>query len=314
MKSALSLTQAIDFYLSTRRSLGFALKPDEQILRSLARRAQQVRHRGPLTEKLALDWARSPAEADSLWWARRLVVVRRFARFWHAFDRQVQVPPSGVFGSAYRRSPVHIYTAEEISGLLEAAAALTPAQSLRPATFRTLLGLLACTGLRISEALHLQIDDLDASAGTLLIRKSKFGQSRCLPLKPSSVAALKQYLRIRQSHHPQPNSGALFWTEKGRPLSYAVASTTFCRLRQQLGWTQSPIPRLHDLRHTFAVSRLIAWQRRGDDEVGRKMLALATYLGHSNIRHTYWYLSAVPELLALASKRLTSSVAKGGAL
>lgn len=310
MKASLSLTQAIDFYLNSRRPLGFALKGDEAILRSLARYAQQVRHRGPLTEKLVLEWARSPEQVSPLWWARRLLTAQRLARFWHAFDSKVRIPPSGVFGPAYRRGQAYIYTAEEISSLLKACESLEPTQSLLPATFKTLLGLLACTGLRISEALNLQTQDFDASAGTLLIGKSKGGQSRCVPLKSSAVTALKDYQRLRRKHYPQSENGPFFLTGKGRPLSYRKSGKIFRALRIQLSWKQSPAPRLHDLRHTFAVNRLIAWQRRSEDEVSRNILALATYLGHRNIRHTYWYLSAVPELLALVSERLTHSQVK----
>jgi integrase len=305
VKTSLSITQAIDFYLRSRRPLGFALNIDEGILRSLARYADQINHKGPLTEELVLQWARLPQQVDRLWWARRLVTARRFASFWHAFDPKVQVPPTGVFGPAYRRGHPYIYSADEITNLLDATENLTPVDGLLPSTFRTLLGLLACTGLRISEALKLQTHDFDAAAGTLLIQKSKGGQSRCVPIKPSAVLALKAYQRLCRKHYPRPDSSAFFLVEPGRPLSYKKASHTFGRLRTKLGWTQSPLPRLHDLRHTFAVNRLITWQRQGGDEVGRKILALATYLGHRNIRHTYWYLSAVPELLALASQRLT---------
>lgn len=312
MKASLSITQAIDFYLSSRRPLGFALKGDETILRSLARYARQVHHQGALTQDLILEWARLPKAGERLWWARRLLTAHRFARFWQVFDPKVQVPPSGVFGPAYRRGQAHIYTAEEIAGLLNACESLMPARSLWPATFKTLLGLLACTGLRISEALNLQTQDFDASAGTLQIRKSKGGQSRCVPLKSSAVTALKEYQRLRRKHHPQLSTSAFFLTGKGRPLSYRKAGKTFRFLRTQLGWKQSPAPRLHDLRHTFAVNRLIVWQRCGNDAVSRNVLALATYLGHRNIRHTYWYLSAVPELLVLASRRLRTFSHQGG--
>ncbi len=300
----LSLTKAIDFYLSTRRSLGFALKSAEKNLRSLARYAKAVHHRGSLTEKLALDWVRLPKKVKPTWWARRLGVVHRFARFWHEFDNRVQVPPSGVFGPEGRRGSVHLYTQNEIGSLLEAASALPPKESLRPATFYTLFGLLACTGLRISEALHLQTGDFDSAAGTLTIRRSKGGRSRYVPLKPSVIARLQDYRRLCQKRHLVAKTTAFFVSDTGKPLSYDQAVRRFRSLRKQLGWTQSPIPRMHDLRHTFAVNRLISWQRCGDAQVEQKILALATYLGHRNICHTYWYLSAVPELVVLTSKRL----------
>ena len=247
----LSLTKAIDFYLSTRRSLGFALKSNEKILRSLARYAKKVHHRGTLTEKLALDWVRLPQCTNPCWWARRLGVVHRFARFWHQFDNRVQVPPSGVFGPEGRRGSVHLYTQTEIGSLLKAASALPPKESLRPATFYTLFGLLACTGLRISEALHLQTGDFDSAAGILTIRRSKGGQSRYVPLKPSAMAKLQDYQRVCQKRHPVLKTTAFFLTDTGHPLSYMQATRRFRALRKQLGWIQSPRPRMHDLRHTL---------------------------------------------------------------
>jgi integrase len=307
MKSSLSLPQAVDFYLRSRRRLGFALKTEESLLRSVVAFAQRIHHRGPLTEAFAVDWARLPADANPMWWAKRLMVVRGLARFWQGFDPKIQVPSAGVLGSSNCRRPIHIYSPKEISQLLQAATTLSAAEGLRPATFKTLLGLLACTGLRISEALSLQLRDFDCSAATLMIRRSKGGQSRLLPLTPSSVKALQIYQRVRQEYCSHSSNTAFFLSENGKPLSYDQAKSTFRFLRKQLGWIKPPIPRLHDLRHTFAVSRLITWQRRGGDEVNQKILALATYLGHRNIRHTYWYLSAMPELLAIASKRLVDS-------
>jgi len=304
MKRSLSLSRAVDFYLRSRRRLGFGLKTDEKLLRSLVAYAHRVGHMGPLTESFALEWARLPAKANSTWWAKRLLVVRGFGRFWRAFDPKVQVPPAGVFGSSNRRRQVHIYTAKEISLLLQSAASLPPMHGQRAATFRTLLGLLACTGLRISEALKLQVSDFDHRAGTLMIRQSKSGQSRIVPLKPSSIRALEAYLDVCQKRRWRSMAPAFFLAGKDMPLSYETASNTFGSLRKRLNWVATPRPRMHDLRHTFAVNRLLAWQRQGGDAVNQKVLALATYLGHRNIRHTYWYLSAIPELLAIASARL----------
>jgi integrase len=307
MKSSLSLSRAVDFYLRSRRRLGFGLKTDEKLLRTLAAYADRVGHEGRLTEALALEWARLPAEANPMWWAKRLLVVRGFARFWHAFDPKVQVPPAGMFGSSNRRRPVHIYTAKEISLLLQSAASLPPAHGLRAATFKTLLGLLACTGLRISEALKLQVCDFDYRVGTLMIRESKSGQSRIVPLKPSSTQALIAYQDACQKRRWRSTAGAFFLSAKDKPLSYETAKNSFRSLRKRLNWVTSPRPRMHDLRHTFAVNRLLSWQRQGGDTVNQRVLALATYLGHRNIRHTYWYLSAIPELLAVASVRLADS-------
>src|SRR5208337_2946445 len=159
MKAFTSLTQAIDFYLDTRRQWGFALKPEERTLRQLAAYAQQIHHRGPLTSELVLAWAALPATASALWWATRLSVAGRFARFIAPFDPRTHVPPSGVFGPAGRRRAVHLYTPQQIAQVRDAAATLEPVESLRPATFQTFWGLLACTGLRVGEALRLQDAD-----------------------------------------------------------------------------------------------------------------------------------------------------------
>jgi integrase len=305
-----SLLQAIEEYLQYRHQLGFALKTEARALRGLGRYAAEIGHSGALTMELALQWARLPSSAAPLWWARRLEMARRFARFWIACDPETQVPPQGMFGPAYRRSPVHLYTATEITALLEATDILIPVGPIQALTCKTLLGLLACAGMRISEALSLQDEDFNWTTGTVTVRRSKFGRSRCLPLHPSALAPLRSYQKQRQNLHPRPAQPAFFLTLKGRPLSCSQMGKLFRRLRAHLGWKQTPLPRIHDLRHAFAIDCLMRWYRQGED-AGAKLLALATYLGHANIRHTYWYLSAVPELLALGSARL-AAILEGG--
>ena len=305
-----SLKAAVAFYLESRRALGFALKSEGALLGNLVEHARQHRHRGPLTNALALAWAELPPPANSLRRARRLEAVRHFARFYSAFEPRTQIPPAGLFGPAYRRVPVHIYTPQEIGALLQAARQLPPAQSLRPLTFTTLLGLLACTGLRISEALQLTLADWDPGAAGLTIRQSKFGQSRYVPLTTSAATALETYRRARAKAFPDCRTDALFLSPQGQPLTYRAAGRTFAALRQRLGWQdQRPRPRLHDLRHTFAVECLLRWYRQGQEALNAKILSLAAYLGHRHIRHTYWYLTAVPELLALGSSRWASALA-----
>jgi len=313
---ALSFPKAITFYLESRRRLGFALESEGALLENLVEYAQEFHHRGPLTTDLALNWAQVPPPLDPMRRARRLEAVRHFALFWRAFDARTQIPPSGLFGPAYRRVPVHIFTGQEIAALLAAAQQLPPTEGLRPRTFGTLLGLLTCTGLRISEALSLQLEDWEATQAVLTIRQAKFGQSRQVPLAPSAAAALRTYLRARTKAFPQSHARALFLNGEGQPLSYREASGTFATLRDQLRWQQKrPRPRLHDLRHTFTVACLLGWYRQGQEELNAKILSLAVYLGHRNIRHTYWYLTAVPELLALGSARWAKALAgqKGAA-
>jgi integrase len=298
------LKAAVGFYLQSRRRLGFALKSEGALLENFVQHTQEQHHRGPLTSQVALAWAQTPPATQMRRRACRLEAVRHFALFWTAFDPRTQVPPAGLFGTAYRRVPVHIYTPQEIAALLAASRQLAPQASLYPQTFGTLLGLLACTGLRISEALRLELADWQPSEAVLTIRQTKFGQSRYVPLTSSAATALNTYLRARAKAIPKAKTSALFLNQQGQPLACWQAGETFAALRHPLGWqAMRPRPRLHDLRHTFAVECLLGWYRHGQEKLNAKILSLAVYLGHRNIRHTYWYLTAVPELLALGSAR-----------
>jgi len=307
---ARSLKAAVAFYLQSRRGLGFALESEGCLLNNLVAYARQVHHRGPLSTELALNWVQIPSPATARRRARRWEAVRHFALFWAAFDPRTQIPPAGLFGAAYGRVPVHIYTPQEIAALLGAAQRLSGPGALHAQTFGTLLGLLACTGLRISEALALDLSDWQPAQGLLTIREAKFGQSRYVPLSPSATRALEAYLCHRAQALARLRSSALFLNSQGQRLTYRQAGRTFDALRRQLGWQdQRPRPRLHDLRHTFAVECLLGWYRQGQEELNAKILSLAVYLGHRNIRHTYWYLTAVPELLALGSARWAKALA-----
>jgi integrase/recombinase XerC len=242
--------------------------------------------------------------------ARRLEVVRQFALFWKAFDSRTQIPPAGLFGPSHRRVPVHIYTPEEISALLTTASQCPSLRPSNPSPYVTLFGLLACTGLRISEALELRLEDWDPQSTVLTIRQTKSGQSRYVPVSSSVARALNEYRQLRSKTFASPVSAQFFLNEHGRLLRYPQVSKTFSAIRRQLGWhSQVPCPRLHDLRHTFAVTVLLGWYRQGQREINAKILSLAVYLGHRNIRHTYWYLTAVPELLALGSLRWAKALA-----
>jgi integrase/recombinase XerC len=306
-----SLGQAVDSYLKVRRQWGFALNKDAQMLHQLAGYARQQAHTGPLTSQLVLAWAQQPATAAPSWWARRLAAAQRFARFWAVLDPRTEIPPSGVFGPSASRREVHRYTRQQITQVLEMAATLEPVDSLRPTTFQTLWGLLACTGMRVGEALRLQVADLDAATATLTIRRSKFGCSRSLPLHSSTVVALQTYLQRRQQCFPQAAYPHLLLTWNGRPLSCGQAETAFATIRTRLGWHFTPQPRLYDLRHHFTIQRLLDWYQAGQAHLETQIHTLATYLGHRQIRHTYWYLSAIPELLALANDRAATAFTSG---
>jgi integrase len=244
-----SLSQAVDFYLETRRKFGFALVQVGVELRGLVRYAKQVGHRGPLTASLALQWAQQPQRCAPSYWALRLDIVRRFAEFWLPYDPRTEIPPGGCFGPLYRRRAVHIYSAEEVGALRGASAELGRLHPLRGATFSTLVGLLACTGLRVGEALGLSDEDIDWSAEVLTIRHAKGGHTRLVPIQTSTVEALSSYRALRRKAIGSTAGPRLFVTFRGRPLGYFGVNMAFAQLRRSLGWTHRPVPRLHDLRH-----------------------------------------------------------------
>jgi integrase len=298
-----NLARAATFYLQTRRQLGFRLKSEGWALPSLARYARRRGHRGALTAKLALDWAQSSTQASPPQRACRLNMVRRFARFWQRFDPRTEIPPAGLLGPTFRRRPVHIYSDQEVQSLLASTALL--GSGLRAANLRTLLGLLRCTGLRVSEALGLHEDDIDWHQRVLTIRQSKSGQARFVPVRADTLAALRHYARLRQRCHPINPTRAFWLSTTGRPLPYGTVRDAFLQLRRHLSWHHRPLPRLHDLRHTFVVACLLGWCRRRQP-VGVRIAALSTYLGHRQVTDTYWYLTAVPELMTWVSRRFQS--------
>lgn len=255
-----TMTSLAEQYLSFRRGLGYAMRIEGAELLRFARYADESGHQGSVTVELAVRWATLPQAAKSLYRARRLDIVRRFAKHQAVFDPTTEVPPPGLLGPAYRRPPPHIYTKDELSALLQAARRLTPVAGLRPHTYATLIGLLACTGLRISEALRLTRNDVDLTAGILTIRESKFHRSRLVPLHASAVAALKAYAARRDQYHLRAASDAFFLTERGTSQKYWKTLMTFTNIRRQLGWSGRGQwgngPRLHDLRH-YPAHRII---------------------------------------------------------
>lgn len=299
-----SMVALVNEYLALRRGLGFRLRVQGWLLLGFARYADEIGHDGPITIELATQWATmSRSSPPSI--AQRLSVVRQFARHRIAFDLATEVPPSDLLGSPVRRKSPHIYSDTEIAELLRSAMALRPRGGLRPQTYVSLFSLLASTGLRISEARHLTSQDVNLDAGILIIRETKFRKSRLVPLHLSAVAALQRYVAIRDGHVDTPNSDFFFRTDHAAFLGTRAVESTFDYLRAKLGWTiqgRTRRPRIHDLRHTFAVRRLIRWYDEGVD-VEAKIFALSTYLGHAKVTDTYWYLSAVPELLAITSRR-----------
>jgi integrase len=294
----------VEEYLALRRGMGYALHIEGAELLRFARYADRKGHHGAITAELAVEWAKLPQQADPLYWARRLDMVRRFAKHRRLFDPHTEIPAQGVFGPSYRRPQPHIYSDAAIRQLIQQASLLGPAGGLRPKTYQTLFGLLACTGLRISEALHLKRDDVNVQQGLITIAATKFKKTRLVPLHPSAAQALKRYSQQRDQYHKHPPSETFFLSEHGTSLKYWKVLMTFITLRQQLGWeaTGRPVPTIHGLRHSFVVSRIVLWYREGVD-LDRRIAALSTYLGHVKVTDTYWYVTATPELLSLSTER-----------
>ncbi|MFN0305524.1 MAG: tyrosine-type recombinase/integrase [Burkholderiales bacterium] len=312
MTGRVSLQARIDDYLAERRRLGFQLRTRDTFLASFARFVASRHHRGPLTVELMTDWVRQGkgGEGSPGTWARRLATLRHFIGYLKQFEPHTEVPESSLFGPEPGRVAPHIYREEEIVELLAAARKLGPRASVRPATFETLFGLMASCGLRVSEAIHLRDADVDLKHAMLVVRQTKFAKSRQVPMHPSTVEALARFRRTRARHVPTSADMPFFIGSRGRrlgqPLGDRQTHRVFNALRDRLGWVNRgahEAPRLHDIRHTFAVRRLMLWHAAGTD-VDQMMLALATYMGHAEIFYTYWYLTAVPELMALAGGKL----------
>ena len=301
-----SMQSLVQEYLNERRRLGFALIIPGTQLMSFARFADRVGHRGPLTCQIIVDWAQGQAKrATPLTWAQRLRRVIPFARYRAQFDPNTEVPNANIFGPSSRRLAPHIYTEEEIAELLAAASRLPPHGALRPATYSTLFGLIAATGLRISEALHLQCADVDLANGTLTVRETKFSKSRLVPLHPTVTKALMQYANLSEQYIPTSPERRFFTLASGPGLVNRTVNQVFERLRKQLGWAARggyAMPRIHDLRHTFICRRVKLWHEQSAD-IDNAMMALSTYVGHAKVSNTYWYLTGVPELMAVAGSR-----------
>jgi integrase len=233
-------------------------------------------------------------------------MVRRFAQYQNAADPRTEVPPPGLLPHRYQRKAPHIYSDEEIRQLMEAAKELPSENRLRPHTYSTLFGLLAVTGMRMNECISLQCKDVDLTQGILTIVQTKFGKSRLLPLHPSTQRALQQYEYRRKQVCPNPRYPNFFLSDSGSRLTGFTVRYTFVKISRQIG-LRGPLdnhgPRVHDYRHAFAVRTLLNWYRNGAD-AEREMPKLATYLGHTHVNDTYWYLSAIPELMHMAMKRM----------
>jgi len=288
-------------YLRLRRALGFKLEYPSRALPQFVTWLQSTGAQ-TITTEAAITWARLSAPANPMTLSHRLGVVRGFARYLRTIDPATEVPPVGLFGRQRRITP-YIYSPEEIGRLVRAARQLRP--PLRAATLEALFGLLGATGMRVGEARHLSRADADLRDGVLRLRHTKFDRDRLVPLHPTTTRALRAYAAVRDRLCPKPSTDAFFVSSTGGALGYETVRSAFRLMLASAGvpTTRGPQPRILDLRHSMVVNTLIEWQRDGVD-VAARLPMLSTYLGHVSPASTYWYVSAVPELMQLVAAGL----------
>lgn len=288
-------------YLALRRSLGYKLERAELLLGQFVSYLDAAGVES-FTIADALAWATLPA-GGNWWWAQRLSVVRGFAAWLAHLDPAVEVPPRDLMPYQAGRATPYLYSRTDIAALMDAAGSLKG--HLRQATYRTLIGLLAVTGMRVGEAIRLDRGDIDLREGTITIRHTKFDKSRLLPVHPSTVAALGAYLAIRDSSTTQRACPAVFISPPGSRLLAGNVEGTYRILVARAGLKPRAAarPRMHDLRHSFIVGAVLDGYHRGED-VQARLAAISTYAGHVDPKATYWYLTASPELMAIAGERL----------
>jgi integrase/recombinase XerD len=298
-----ALADTADEYLRLRRLLGHNLDEAHRLLPRFVAYLDSI-NAATVTIEAAIAWATDGVDPATTNGARRIGIARGFARHMAGIDERTEIPPLGLIPMKQQWRPPFLFTPTDIETLLAAASNLR--WRLPAATHETLLGLLAVTGMRVGEALRLEPGDIDRDQAVLVIRESKFGKSRLVPVLPDTIAALDRYVENRDRLlRVERTTTRLFSSIRGNELIYPVVQDVFRRLcdTAPIGVGAPHRPRVHDLRHTFAVTTLTGWYRNGDD-IEARLPALSTYLGHRDPRSTYWYLSAAPELLAYAARKL----------
>jgi integrase/recombinase XerD len=291
----------VDDYLRLRRALGFKLKEEERLLGQLVGYVETA-GATTLSSELAIGWARLPEGVHPNQWAKRLRVARGLASYLQTIDPATEIPPPDVFPHRRQRATPYLFSHQDICRLLAEARRLR--HPLRAASYEALFGLLAVSGMRVGEALALQREDIDLDAGLITIHKAKYDRARLVPPHPTATEALRRYASERDRLCPHPRSRAFFLSSAGTAVHRSCLGTTFREITTRIGVrTEAVHPRIHDLRHRFAVQTLIDWQRSGV-KIDEHIATLSTYLGHVSPADTYWYLSASPELMALAAERV----------
>lgn len=310
--TTLTISAQVEEYLAARRAMGFELRGEGYQLRAFARFVSDQGEAGPLTMHLLLRWVQGAAKPGPITAARRVEVLRPFLKYYRQFDPICPIIPSEHCGPGHRRLSPHIYTEAEVSALLGAARELKP-DGLRPLTYVTLFGMLAATGLRLSEALALERTDLKLEDPSLKVRQTKFKKSRLVPIHVTTAKALATYQQATLLIPRKPGIEAVFLTADGRPLPKRSVHNTFERLRCRLGWRargSHPQVRIHDLRHRFICRALLRGQQ--ESHIDRVADAISTYVGHAKVSDTYWYISATPALMSEASQRFCRFCFGGG--
>lgn len=303
------LHQAVSDYLQMRRAVGYKLAGHDRALHNFVSFVEEADSQF-ITEKLALSWATKKPGIQVYTQACRLSLVRLFAQYVLALDPRTEVPSGDLLPYQKKRYAPYVYSKEDIEALIQEASGLLG--PIRPHVYATMIGLLSATGMRVGEAIALKRVDVNENQKLLVVQHAKFGKTREVPLHATTVAALQHYVRLRDRQWPLPKSDSFFVSGAGTRLCRQNISITFADLLKKAGLPCKPYcrPRIHDLRHTFAIQTLIDWYQAGLD-VEALLPSLSTYLGHTCPSSTYWYLSAVPELLCLAAERLENHM--GGA-
>lgn len=300
-----TLRQALAEYLTLRRGLGFKLDTLERLVGQFC---DWLAARGKIdsfTIDDAVTWARLPAGAAHHWWGMRLGAVRTFAAYLNATGADVPIIPAGLLPATSSRAAPYLYSQHDLDTLLAACTATFGNERIA-ATMHTIVGLLAATGIRIGEALQLTVPDLDVTGSVLLVRAGKSLRDRYLPLDPTTTTALTDFLALpaRAATRPEPD-GPIFVTGRGTRYGRTTIELYFQQLTREAGLQPHgrSRPRLHDLRHTFTTGHMATAYRTGGDPQ-RTLTLLVTWLGHTSAAHTYWYLTASPQLMAAAAERL----------
>ncbi len=310
----MSLSQELQRYLIIRRNLGYDLYTDERVLKRFVTFLES-KNETHITTDLFLEWKHCFGKASQITWGRRLAMVRMFSSWLYSIDSRHEIPPQSLISSHQIRKQPFIYTDDQISSIIEAARLLPSSNGIRSITYPAFFGLVSVTGLRISEAIALNDRDVDLKNGIITVLNGKNGKDRILPVTECTKNQLKEYVRKRDrllGYTPDP----FFISDKGIRLTDCPVRYNFALIGKMIGLrTEQPFhkhgvgPRIHDLRHTFAVKVMINWYKEGKN-IDQEMLKLVNYLGHQKVTFTYWYIEAVPELLALASQRAENLLEK----